>query len=222
MGAALALASWIRLVLPLLSRSRSVPGLGVTPYDMMLQAVGAATDPASGGRQMPTHWSSRPCILSALRLRRRRNCCMLWAARRRGAFSRHPEAAAKAEGDYRAFHDVEFHGDEVVAGLRGRGLDSQGEFWEAINTASNQKLPVIFLRGRQRLRDQRSCRGEHAGRQHLAAGGQLSQLLFCRDRWQRSRGLPARFSGGGGALPRGPWAGAGSRTLRAALFPFAF
>jgi 2-oxoisovalerate dehydrogenase E1 component len=59
-------------------------------------------------------------------------------------FSRHPEAAAKADGDYRAFRDVEFHGDEVVFTSLGEGSTSQGEFWEAINTASNQKLPVIF------------------------------------------------------------------------------
>src|SRR3954463_15498033 len=32
--------------------------LGTTPYDMLLAAVGAKDDPASGGRMMPSHWSS--------------------------------------------------------------------------------------------------------------------------------------------------------------------
>jgi 2-oxoisovalerate dehydrogenase E1 component len=123
--------------------------LGVTPYDMMLQAVGAADDPASGGRQMPTHWSSRALHIvstsssTATQLNHAVGC-----AEAGRYFSHHPEAAAKPANsaeDYRSFREVEFHGDEVVLACVGEGSTSQGEFWEAMSTASNRKLPVIFL-----------------------------------------------------------------------------
>jgi 2-oxoisovalerate dehydrogenase E1 component len=119
--------------------------LGVTPAEMLLQSVGAATDLASGGRQMPAHWSSRELnIVSTSSSTSTQLLHAVGCAEAGRYFSRHPEAAAKADGDYRAFRDVKFHGDEVVFTSLGEGSTSQGEFWEAINTASNQKLPVIF------------------------------------------------------------------------------
>ena len=120
--------------------------LGVTPTDMFLQAVGAGADPASGGRQMPTHWSSRPHhIVSTSSSTTTQLLHAVGCAEAGRYFSRHPEAAEQISSDYRAYHDVEFHGDEVVLTSVGEGSTSQGEFWEALNTASNQKLPVIFL-----------------------------------------------------------------------------
>ena len=120
--------------------------LGVSPTDMFLQAVGAGTDPASGGRQMPTHWSSRELnIVSTSSSTATQVLHAVGCAEAGRYFSNHPDAASRVEGDYRAFRDVTFHGDEVVLTCIGEGSTSQGEFWEALNTASNRKLPVIFM-----------------------------------------------------------------------------
>jgi len=120
--------------------------LGVTPTEMFLQAVGAGTDPASGGRQMPTHWSSRPLnIVSTSSSTATQVLHAVGCAEAGRYFARHPGAAARAEGDYREFREVTFQGDEVVLTCIGEGSTSQGEFWEALNTASNCKLPVIFM-----------------------------------------------------------------------------
>jgi 2-oxoisovalerate dehydrogenase E1 component len=144
-GAALALRPGYDWFFPYYRDRGLCLALGMTPDEMMLQSVGAATDPSSGGRQMPTHWSSTSLnIVSTSSSTTTQLLHAVGCAEAGRYFSRHPEAAAKAEGDYRAFHEVKFHGDELVLTCLGEGSTSQGEFWEAMNTASNQKLPVIF------------------------------------------------------------------------------
>jgi 2-oxoisovalerate dehydrogenase E1 component len=144
-GAALALRPGYDWFFPYYRDRGLCLALGVTPEEMFLQAVGAATDPASGGRQMPTHWSSRPLhIVSTSSSTATQVLHAVGCAEAGGYLSRHPEAAAKSHNDYRAFRDVEFHDDEIALTCLGEGSTSQGEFWEALNTASNQKLPVIF------------------------------------------------------------------------------
>ena len=123
--------------------------LGVTAEEMLLQAVGAESDPASGGRQMPAHWGSpRLNIVSTSSSTATQLLHAVGCAEAGRYYTRFPEAAERpgsnASPDYRAFHDVQFHSDEVTLTCIGEGATSQGEFWEALNTASNQKLPVIF------------------------------------------------------------------------------
>jgi 2-oxoisovalerate dehydrogenase E1 component len=120
--------------------------LGSTVEDMLLQGVGAADDPSSGGRQMPCHWGNpRLNIVSASSVTATQCLHAIGCAEAGRYFSRHPEAAAHHDGDYRQFKDVSFHGDEVVYLSIGEGSTSQGEFWESLNTASNQKLPVVYV-----------------------------------------------------------------------------
>ncbi|MBZ5573771.1 MAG: dehydrogenase E1 component subunit alpha/beta [Acidobacteriia bacterium] len=121
-------------------------GLGATPYEMLLEAVGAADDPNSGGRQMPSHWSfpklnvvtqSSPTGSQVLQA--------VGCAEAGRYFAAHPDAAKRVPGDYREFKDVTFHGDEVTYVSLGDGTTSEGEFWEGLNTASNRKLPLVFV-----------------------------------------------------------------------------
>ncbi len=119
--------------------------LGATPYEMLLQGVGAADDPSSGGRQMPSHWAyKRLNIVTQSSPTGTQILQAVGCAEAGRYFARHPEAAKKASGDYRQFKDVNFHGDEVTYVSLGDGTTSEGEFWEAMNTASNSKLPVLF------------------------------------------------------------------------------
>lgn len=120
--------------------------LGVSAEDLLLQSVGAASDPASGGRQMPSHWSSPEKHIVSTSSATSTQCLHAVGCAEAGRyFTRHPEAAEKHQGDYRQWRDVQFHGDEVIYTSLGEGSTSQGEFWEALNTASNKKLPVIFV-----------------------------------------------------------------------------
>jgi 2-oxoisovalerate dehydrogenase E1 component len=144
-GAALAMRPGYDWFFPYYRDRALCLALGVTPTEMLLQGVGAATDPASGGRQMPTHWSDRALhIVSTSSSTATQLLHAVGCAEAGRYLSHHPEAAAKSETDYRAFRDLEFHGDEVVFTSLGEGSTSQGEFWEALNTASNSKLPVVF------------------------------------------------------------------------------
>ncbi len=126
--------------------------LGNTPEEQFLQGVGAAADIASGGRQMPSHWSNPTLHIVTQSSSTTTQCLQAVGCAEAGRyFSRHPNAAetpaaaGKPDGDYRQFKNVEFHGDEVVYVSLGEGATSQGEFWESLNTASNARLPVLFV-----------------------------------------------------------------------------
>jgi len=125
--------------------------LGVTPEAMLLQAVGAATDTASGGRQMPSHWTDPALHIVTPSSATGSQCVQAVGCAEAGRyFAQHPEAARKPEGaagafDYRLLKDVRFHGDEVTYVSLGEGATSEGEFWESINAASNGKLPLLFV-----------------------------------------------------------------------------
>jgi 2-oxoisovalerate dehydrogenase E1 component len=119
--------------------------LGVTPYEILLQGVGAADDPSSGGRQMPSHWGSRRLniVPSAS------STGMQWlhavgSAESSQYYEKFPKALEQARkaplGD-----SLSYHRDEITFVSGGDGSTSEGEFFEALNAASLRRAPVLFL-----------------------------------------------------------------------------
>jgi 2-oxoisovalerate dehydrogenase E1 component len=144
-GAAFALRSGSDWFYPYYRDRALCLALGATTYEMLLGAVGAADDPSSGGRQMPSHWAyKRLNVVTQSSATGTQILQAVGCAEAGRYFTGHAKAAQKADGDYRQFKDVQFHGDEVTYVSLGDGTTSEGEFWEALNSASNLRLPVIF------------------------------------------------------------------------------
>ena len=137
--------------------------LGVTPYDMLLQAVGAKDDPASHGRQMPSHWGNPALHIISQGSPTGHAVPAVVGAAEAGRLYERIEAIPD--------RDALFRSDEVVYCSVGDGATSEGEFWESLNTASHEKLPRR-LRGRR----QRLC---HLGSGRSADGGRID-LEPCR------------------------------------------
>jgi 2-oxoisovalerate dehydrogenase E1 component len=119
--------------------------LGVTPLETLLQAVGAKDDPASGGRQMPSHWGHPKWnIVTKSSCTGTQFVQAVGAAEARLYYNDHPKALSQAKkaplGQY-----VRHEADEIVYVSGGDGATSEGEFWESLNVACAKKLPLLYL-----------------------------------------------------------------------------
>jgi len=108
--------------------------LGMTAAEMLYSSVGAAIDPNSGGRQMPSHWGHKALNITTV-------------SSPTGTQFLH--AVGSAEATLRAqqigVNDSGFKGDDVTLVTTGDGTTSEGEFWESLNTATNLQLPIVYL-----------------------------------------------------------------------------
>ncbi|HEX2576647.1 MAG TPA: dehydrogenase E1 component subunit alpha/beta [Aquihabitans sp.] len=116
-----------------------VLGLGVTPTEVLLQAVGSADDPSSAGRQMPAHWGHRARNIVTQSSPTGSQCVPAVGCAEAGRYLvRRPHLTVEHGAS-------DAHGDELTYVSLGEGACSEGEFWESLNTAANLHLPVLYV-----------------------------------------------------------------------------
>jgi 2-oxoisovalerate dehydrogenase E1 component len=101
-----------------------VVGLGMSAYELMLNAMNKEADPNSHGRMMPMHYGHKDLRIPS---------------QSSPTGSQFLQAVGCAVGAKMK------HLDEVVYVSAGEGTCSQGDFHEAINWAGREKLPMVFL-----------------------------------------------------------------------------
>lgn len=97
---------------------------GITPEEVFLGTFGKATDPASGGRQLPVHWGSTRINIPS---------------------QSSPTGTQFLQAVGTALASVKRGERNISYVSSGEGTTSQGEFHEAVNWASREKLPVLFV-----------------------------------------------------------------------------
>jgi 2-oxoisovalerate dehydrogenase E1 component len=119
--------------------------LGVTPLEMLLQAVGGKDDPASGGRQMPSHWGhAKWNIVSRSSCTGTQFVQSVGSAEATVFYEHRQKALAQAKKAPLGKH-VHHDSDEIVYVSAGDGATSEGEFWESLNVACTKKLPLLYV-----------------------------------------------------------------------------
>ncbi|MFQ5606761.1 MAG: thiamine pyrophosphate-dependent enzyme [Candidatus Zixiibacteriota bacterium] len=110
---------------------------GLTPYEVLLMAVGAAEDRASGGRQMPHHWGhSELKIWSAASAVGTQFCPAVGYALGAKIAAADSEIAARIDG---------FDPEGIALVFGGDGSTSEGDFMESVNYACVKRAPVLFV-----------------------------------------------------------------------------
>ncbi|MFH0734373.1 MAG: dehydrogenase E1 component subunit alpha/beta [bacterium] len=98
--------------------------LGTKPEEIFLQALAKEADLMTGGRQMPCHWASKELNVPT---------------------QSSPTGTQFLQAVGVALANKKMGNNSVVYVSSGEGTTSQGEFHEAVNWASREKLPVIFV-----------------------------------------------------------------------------